>query len=357
MMHLASQSLLFPFAEYWGFYVGFTAFVFLLLGLDLGVFHRKAHAVSMKEAAGWTVAWMVLAILFCGALWWYAGFRFPDRMDAVVAAGYSTAQAAANAVSLQFLTGYVVEWSLSIDNMFVFVVLFGYFNIPSAAQHRVLFYGIVGALVFRAIFIGLGALLLKYKWVVLLFGIFLIGTGIKLIFTKEKEKDPETNLVLRLLRKWMPLTPKLHGQRFFVREAGKWVGTPLFVTLVMIEVSDIVFAVDSVPAIFAITREPFIVFTSNVFAILGLRSMYFLLAGAADKFYLLKYGLGTVLVFVGLKMTVPSAWYPESWEGHFPIVWSLAFICSVIGGSMVLSVVFPKKHEESKHEPAASKPS
>jgi tellurite resistance protein TerC len=232
--------------------------------------------------------------------------------------GLLNAQAAANAVSLQFLTGYVVEWSLSIDNMFVFVVLFRLLQHPSAAQHRVLFYGIVGALVFRAIFIGLGALLLKYKWVVLLFGIFLIGTGIKLIFTKEKEKDPETNLVLRLLRKWMPLTPKLHGQRFFVREAGKWVGTPLFVTLVMIEVSDIVFAVDSVPAIFAITREPFIVFTSNVFAILGLRSMYFLLAGAADKFYLLKYGLGTVLVFVGLKMTVPSAWYPESWEGALP---------------------------------------
>lgn len=340
---LASQQLLFPFAEYWGFYAGFTAFVFVLLGLDLGVFHRKARAVTMKEALGWTLTWMTLAVIFCGALWWYAGFRLPDRMDAVLAAGYTSASQAANAVALQFLTGYVVEESLSVDNMFVFVVLFGYFNIPAHLQHRVLFYGIVGALVFRAIFIALGAALLQYKWVVLIFGAFLILTGIKLIFAAEREKDPEKNIVLRLLRRWMPLTPRLHGQHFFVKEAGKWVGTPLFVTLVMIEISDIVFAVDSVPAIFAITKEPFIVFTSNVFAILGLRSLYFLLAGAADKFHMLKYGLGIVLMFVGCKMVVPSAWYPESWNGHFPITWSLGIICGVIGGAMVLSVAYPRR--------------
>lgn len=351
MITLAEQQLLFPFSEYWGFYLGFTAFVLLLLGLDLGVFHRKAHAVSMKEATGWTVAWMTLATLFCGGLWWYASVRLPDRLDAVLAAGYATAQDAANAVALQFLTGYIVEQSLSVDNMFVFVVLFGFFAIPPQLQHRVLFYGILGALAFRAIFIALGAALLKYKWVVLVFGAFLILTGIKLIFAPEKQQDPEKNVVLRLLRKWMPLTPHLHGQKFLVRDAGRWVGTPLFVTLVMIEFSDIIFAVDSVPAIFAITREPFIVFTSNVFAILGLRSLYFLLAGAADKFHMLKYGLGIVLVFVGCKMVVPSAWYPASWEGHFPIMWSLGIICGVIAVSMVLSILFPAKKEEAVGSP------
>lgn len=346
MTLLAEQALLFPFAEYWGFYVGFAAFVLLLLGLDLGVFHRKAHAVSMKEAASWTVAWMVLALVFCGCLWWYAGHRLPDRMDAVTAAGYTSAQSAANAVALQFLTGYIVEESLSVDNMFVFVVLLGFFGIPANLQHRVLFYGIIGALAFRAIFIALGAVLLKYQAVVIIFGAFLILTGIKLLFAPEKEKDPETNFVLRLLRKWLPLTPKLHGQKFLVREAGKLVATPLFLALVMIEVSDIIFAVDSVPAIFAITREPFIVFTSNVFAILGLRSLYFLLAGAADKFHMLKYGLGIVLMFVGLKMVTPASWYPESWGGHFPITWSLGIICGVIGAAMGLSILFPARRTQ-----------
>ena len=259
----------------------------------------------------------------------------------------------------QFLTGYVVEQSLSVDNMFVFVVIFGFFAIPPALQHRVLFYGILGALAFRAIFIAIGAALIQYKVVVIVFGAFLVLTGIKIIFAPEKEKDPEKNPVLKLLRRWIPLTQKFHGQRFFVKEeaadphgsgkvALRWVGTPLFVALAMIEVSDIVFAVDSVPAIFAVTREPFIVFTSNVFAILGLRSLYFLLAGAHDKFHMLKYGLGIVLVFVGIKMTMPEAWYPASWEGHFPIGWSLLFIVGVIGGSMVLSVLRPKR----EHGPA-----
>jgi tellurite resistance protein TerC len=348
-----AESLLFPFAEYWGFYAGFTAFVFVLLALDLGVFHRKAHAVSMKEATGWTIAWMALAVVFCAGLWWYCGYRFPDRLEEVVAAGYESPQKAANEVALQFLTGYVVEQSLSVDNMFVFVVIFGFFGIPSSLQHRVLFYGILGALAFRAVFIALGAALIQYQWVVVVFGAFLVFTGIKIIFAPEREADPEKNPVLRLLRRWIPLTPVMHGQRFLVREeapapgggakAMRWVGTPLFVALCMIEVSDIVFAVDSVPAIFAVTREPFIVFTSNVFAILGLRSLYFLLAGAHDRFHLLKYGLGIVLVFVGVKMTMPASWYPASWDGHFPIGWSLAFILSMIGGSMVASVAWPKR--------------
>jgi tellurite resistance protein TerC len=355
MTALLAESLLFPFAEYWAFYAGFTAFVFVLLALDLGVFHRKAHAVSMKEATAWTVVWMSLAVVFCGALWWYCGYRFPDRLEAVTAAGYASAQEAANAVALQFLTGYVVEQSLSVDNMFVFVVIFGFFAIPPSLQHRVLFYGILGALAFRAVFIAIGAALIKFNVVVIVFGAFLIFTGIKIIFAPEKEADPEKNPVLKLLRRWIPLTPVLHGQRFLVREeaaapggtgakALRWVGTPLFVALCMIEVSDIVFAVDSVPAIFAVTKEPFIVFTSNVFAILGLRSLYFLLAGAADKFHMLKYGLGIVLVFVGVKMTMPVSWYPASWDGHFPMGWSLAFIVTMIAGSMVASVVWPKRH-------------
>lgn len=359
---LANENILFPFAEYWGFYAGFTTFVFVLLALDLGVFHRKAHAVSMKEATAWTVAWMSLAVVFCGLLWWYCSYRFPqpDRVESVLAAGYHTPAAAAKEVALQFLTGFVVEQSLSVDNMFVFVVIFGFFHIPAALQHRILFYGILGALAFRAAFIAIGAALIQYKAVVIVFGAFLVFTGIKIIFTPEKEKDPEHNPILKLLRRFVPLTSKFHDQRFFVKElapdphgtgkqALRWVGTPLFVALIMIEVSDIVFAVDSVPAIFAVTKEPFIVFTSNVFAILGLRSLYFLLAGAHDKFHMLKYGLGIVLVFVGIKMTLPESWYPASWEGHFPMGWSLAFIVGVIGGSMVLSVMLPKKHAPAKH--------
>jgi tellurite resistance protein TerC len=337
------MDLLFPFAEYWWFYFGFTAFVVLLLALDLGVFHRHAHAVTFRESLSWSIVWVALALTFNYAFYLYA-----------VTQGGAERGAQAG---LEFLTGYIVEKSLAVDNIFVFVMVFAYFGIPAQYQHRVLFYGIIGALLFRAIFIALGAVLLKYKWIVLIFGFFLIATGIKLIFAPEKPKDPEHNIVLRMLRKWVPLTPKLHGQRFFVKEAGKWVGTPLFVTLAMIEVSDIVFAVDSVPAIFAITNEPFIVYTSNVFAILGLRSLYFLLAGAADKFHMLKYGLGIVLVFVGCKMVTPTAWYPASWDGHFPIVWSLGIICGVIGGSMALSIAYPKKHEPEQASPGPGNPS
>lgn len=354
---IATQQLLFPFADYWPVYVAFVAFVLVLLAMDLGIFHKTPHAVSMREATMWVCVWMTLATIFCGLLWWYCGERFPrpEWAEVLAAAGYTSPQQAANTIALEFLTGYIVEQSLSVDNMFVFVVIFGFFAVPPHLQHRVLFYGIMGALVFRAIFIALGAALIQYHWVVIVFGAFLIFTGLKIMFAAEREQDPEKNPVLKLLRRWIPLTPVFHGQRFFVKEevagaasggkkALRWVGTPLFVALAMIEVSDIIFAVDSVPAIFAITREPFIVFTSNTFAILGLRSLYFLLAGAADKFHLLKYGLGIVLTFVGVKMTMPGSWYPESWGGKFPTEWSLAFIVSVIAGSMILSVVFPKRH-------------
>jgi tellurite resistance protein TerC len=243
--------------------------------------------------------------------------------------------AAAVRVGLEFLTGYVVEKSLSVDNIFVFVLVFGFFAIPPMYQHRVLFYGILGALVFRAIFIALGSVLLQYEWVILLFGVFLIATGIKILIAPQSKMDPDRNPVIRLFRWLFPVTSEFHGDRLLVRIRGVLHATPLMVALVLIETSDVVFAVDSVPAIFALTSEPLIVFTSNVFAILGLRSLYFLLAGAVEKFYLLKYGLGLVLIFVGLKM----AWLNEAFGGKFPIGWSLGIIAGIVGGSVVLSLL------------------
>jgi len=332
--------ILFPFADYWWFYGGFTLFVLGMLALDLGVFHRSAHEVSFKEALVWSIVWISLAMLFCLGFWQYAHYKFP--LDPrLLAAGLTAAQASvlANQTALEFLTGYVVEKSLSVDNVFVFVVVFSYFAIPAKYQHRVLFYGILGALVFRIIFIALGAALMQLHWVILLFGIFLILTGIKILFAPEKPIDPEKNPVIRLLRKMIPVTPTLEGQSFFVRKNGILHATPLFVCLVFLEITDIVFAVDSVPAIFAITKEPLIVFTSNVFAILGLRAMFFMLAGVMHKFRFLKYGLGLILVFVGLKMV----WLNEAFGGKFPIVWSLAIIATLLTTSVVASLAIPPK--------------
>jgi tellurite resistance protein TerC len=320
---------LFPFADYWWFYGLFTLFVLAMLALDLGVFHRKAHAVSVKEAFIWTTVWVGLAMVFCAGLYYYAQWKFPIDPRLI---GLDHA-ALARQTGLEFLAGYVIEASLSVDNIFVFVVVLGYFAVPPQYQHRVLFYGILGALVFRAIFISLGALLMQFHWVILLFGAFLILTGIKILFAPDKPIEPEKNPVLRLLRRLLPVTPGLHGNKFLVRENGIWHATPLLVCLVFIEISDIVFAVDSVPAIFALTREPLIVFTSNAFAILGLRSLYFLLAGVMHKFRFLKYGLGIVLVFVGLKMV----WLNEAFGGKFPISWSLGIIGAVLGASIAIS--------------------
>ncbi len=328
---------LFPFAEYWWFYAGFLAFVLMLLALDLGVFHRKAHAVSFRESAVWTVVWVTLALLFNYGLYEYAAWKFPQDARLMAVPGFDP-QAAATRVGLEFLTGYVVEKSLSVDNLFVFVLVFSYFAIPAVYQHRVLFYGIVGALLFRAIFIAMGSFLMQYHWVILIFGAFLIVTGLKMMFTPDKEVDPEKNLLLRLFRRFVPVTNKLDGPRFFVREGGRRWATPLFVALLFLEATDVIFAVDSVPAIFALTSEPLIVFTSNIFAILGLRSLYFMLAGAVDKFYLLKYGLAVVLIFVGLKMV----WLNELFDGKFPISWSLGIICAVIAASVVLSLLRPR---------------
>jgi tellurite resistance protein TerC len=328
---------LFPFADYWWFYLCFTGFVLLMLALDLGVFHREAHAVSFREAAAWSGVWVALALLFNFLLYQYALWKFPLDPRLAAVPGFDPSGAAWR-VALEFLTGYVVEKSLSVDNIFVFVLVFGYFAIPAKYQHRVLFYGIVGALVFRAAFIAAGSALMQYHWVVVLFGAFLILTGVKMMFAPEKPVEPEKNLLVRLFRRLVPTTPALHGQRFFVRLGGVLHATPLFVALLFLEATDVVFAVDSVPAIFALTGEPLVVFTSNIFAILGLRALYFMLAGALDKFHLLKYGLAVVLVFVGLKMV----WLDGLFGGKFPIGPSLAVIASVIAASIAGSLLFPK---------------
>lgn len=269
---------LFPFSHYWWFYAAFTGFVPLLLTLDVGVFHRKAHEVSIKEATTWTVIWIAMALVFNLALY----------------------------------------------------------------QHRILFYGIIGALIFRSIFISAGSILMQYHWVVLLFGIFLVLTGVKMLFAPENKMDPDKNPLVRLFRKLVPVTPEIHEQKFFVRIKGILHATPLMVALVFVEATDIIFAVDSVPAIFALTSEPIVVFTSNIFAMLGLRALYFVLAGAMDKFHLLKYGLALVLIFVGLKM----AWLNSLFGGKFPVTLSLAIITGIIGVSVALSLWFPRKSEE-----------
>lgn len=333
---------LFPLAQYWWFYAGFTLFVIGVLALDLGVFHRKAHEVGFREAATWSVVWVLLAMLFCVGLYFYSGWAFAHDPRLLAIPGFDAA-AAAKQVSLEFLTGYIIEETLSVDNIFIFAVVFNYFAIPRKYQHRVLFFGILGAIFFRVLFIALGAALMQFEWVIWVFGGFLIITGLKLLVMPEKPIEPEKNFVIRLLRRFLPVTPELDGQKFFLRKNGVLFATPLFVCLVLLEMTDIVFAVDSVPAIFAITKEPLIVFTSNIFAILGLRAMFFLLAGVMHRFHLLKYGLGVILVFVGLKM----AWLNHAFGGKFPISWSLGIIGGVLTVAVAASLLFPAKAPEA----------
>jgi tellurite resistance protein TerC len=336
---------LFPLSDYWWLYLLFTGFVLALLSLDLGVFHRKAHAVSIREATIWSVVWIALALLFNYGLYQYAHWKFPQDARLMAIPGFDPA-GAAKQVGLEFLTGYVIEKSLSVDNIFVFVVVFSFFGIPAIYQHRVLFYGIIGALIFRAIFIALGSVLLQYKLVVYLFGGILILTGIKMMFAPEREIHPEKNPLIRLFTKFMPVSTALDGQKFFTVVNGVRHATPLFIALLFLEMTDVIFAVDSVPAIFAITREPLIVFTSNVFAILGLRSLYFMLAGAVERFALLKYGLALVLVFVGLKMV----WLNDLFGGKFPIGISLGIIGGVIAVSIIISLFRTRKKRPSAAE-------
>lgn len=292
------------------FWVGFNLFVVALLAIDLGVFHRNAHEVSLREAGIWSVVWVALALLFNVALYvfWGAG------------------------PALEFLTGYLIEKSLSVDNLFVFVLLFTYFAVPAKYQHRVLFWGVLGALVMRGAFIAAGAYMLQqFHWVIYLFGAVLVVTGIKMA-RRVDAYDPSRNPVLRLARRFLPLADRYHGQNFWVRDGGKWVATPLFLVLLLVEFTDLVFAIDSIPAIFAVTNEPFLVYTANVFAILGLRSMYFLLAGVIHRFVFLKYGLAATLVFVGVKMTLVDIY-------KVPVGASLAVVMCLIAGSIGASLL------------------
>ena len=295
----------------WG---GFIAFVLAMLALDLGVFHRQAHKVSVREAAVWSVVWVGLALAFNAILWKAFG---PQR-------------------GMEFLTGYLIEKALSVDNIFVFVLIFGAFSVPDTYQHRVLFWGILGALIMRAIFVGLGATLIaSFHWVLYLFGAFLVITGIKMLVMRDHGFDPRSNPVFRLFQRLVPAVDTYHGAAFTVKQGGRRFATPLLLVLVAVELTDLVFAVDSVPAIFAVTKDPFIVFTSNIFAILGLRSLYFLLAGVVDRFHLLKVGLSLVLVFVGVKMLVAEAY-------KIPVMVSLAVIGLLVGGSVAASLIWPK---------------
>lgn len=292
------------------FWVIFNGFVLLMLGLDLGVFHRKSHEVSVKEALTWTFVWIFLALVFNALIYFWRGQQ----------------------QALEFFTGYLVEKALSVDNIFVFIMVFTYFQIPTKYQHKVLFWGIIGALIMRVIFIFAGvALLEKFHFTIYIFGALLIFTGIKMFNHSNSKIDPGKNPVIRFFKKFMPVTQTLHEDKFFTTIDGKRFATPLFLVLILIETTDLIFAVDSIPAILAITQDQFIVYTSNVFAILGLRSLYFALSGIIHRFWLLSYGLAVVLVFVGVKMILIDFY-------KIPIELSLLFIASVITASVVLSL-------------------
>jgi len=335
------EMILFPFDTYWWFYLGFTLFVLILLALDLGVFHKKAKEVSFKEASIWTGIWIGIALCFNYLFYLFARYRFSTHEQYAGLADF-VPHIQAKTSALEFLTGYLVEKSLAIDNIFIFIVVFAYFGIPKKYQHHILFWGILGALVFRAIFIALGSILMQYHWIVMFFGGLLIATGIKMFFSGTTAQSLENNFIVKQLNKIFRVYPKHVGQKFFLKKDGLIYVTPLFLALLFLELSDIVFAVDSVPAIFSITTEPLIVFTSNIFAILGLRSMYFMLAGSIDRFAYIKYGLASVLVFVGLKMVYLN----QLFDGKFPIKWSLGIIALLIGSSILTSLVLapPQKN-------------
>ena len=291
-------------------WVVFIASVLALLALDLGVFHRKAHAVSLREAAIWTAVWVTLSVLFGGWIWWRGGAE----------------------PGLQFFTGYAVEYSLSVDNIFVFVLLFNYFAVPAEYQHRVLFWGILAALVMRGVFIALGvAIIERFAWVLYGFGVFLVFTGVRMFRHNNIEVHPEQNPAVKLCRRWLPFTPGWVGPKFFARQDGRLMATPLFLVFVVVNVTDVVFATDSIPAVFAITLNPFLIFTSNICAVMGLRSLYFLLAGAMNLFVYLQQALAVILTYVGVKMLVVR------WV-HIPTPVSLGFIAAILAVAMVASL-------------------
>ncbi len=295
-------------------WIGFILFVLSMLALDLGVFHRKSHTVSLRESAIWSVVWVSLALIFNAGVWYFSG----------------------STKALEFLTGYLIELSLSVDNLFVFALLFSYFAVPQEYQHRVLFWGILGALAMRAIMIGAGVYLLShFAWLIYVFGAFLIVTGIKMLLNKGEEIHPEKNPLVRLVRRFLPVTKTYEGDKFLVRNQGRLMATPLLLVLVLVEGTDLVFAVDSIPAIFAVTTDPFIVYTSNVFAIMGLRSLYFALSGVMNKFHYLKVGLGVVLAFVGVKMLLGHTAY------KIDTLVSLGVIVTVLAVTVVASLLRP----------------
>jgi tellurite resistance protein TerC len=299
-------------------WVGFNAFVLIMLALDLGVFHRKSHEVTVKEALTWTGVWITLALAFNVFIYYY----FNEEL------------------AVQFLTGYLIEKSLSIDNIFVIILIFSYFQVPLSYQHKVLFLGILGALVMRVIFIFAGIELIhRFHWLIYIFGGFLIVTGIRMLFSDETKIDPEKNFFVRMVRKIIPVTNEYDGDKFFTRVNGALWATPLFLALIVVEGTDLIFAVDSIPAILAISDEPFIVYTSNAFAILGLRSLYFALAGIEKYFKYLKYGLAVILVFVGTKMAIADLF-------KIPVEISLLVIAVILGTSMLASVRKSKKEEK-----------
>ena len=299
------------------FWIAFISFVILMLAIDLGVFHRKSHVVAFKESLAWTIVWMMLAMLFSIIIYFWKG---PDK-------------------SIEFITGYIIELSLSVDNLFVFILIFSYFHVPLIYQHKVLFWGILGALVMRVIFIFAGvALITKFHWIIYVFGAIIIFSGLKMLFQKDKKIEPDKNPIIKLIKKFIPVTNSYQGDKFFVKiQKGAWAATPLFIVLVFVEMTDLIFAVDSIPAILAITTDTFIVFTSNVFAILGLRSLYFCLAGMLNLFRFLHIGLAFILIFIGLKMVL-SDFY------KIPIEYALITVISILVSSVVASLIFKKPH-------------
>lgn len=305
-------------------WLGFSLFILTMLSLDLGLFNRKAHTIKYKEAWIWSTVWVTLAMIFCGLVFYYQG----------------------NVRGFEFLTGYLIELSLSVDNLFVFLLIFSYFKVPAQFQHRVLFWGVMGALIMRLTMIFVGAALIsRFHWIIYIFGAFLVYTGIKMFRHDEIDIHPDQNPIVRFVTRFLPIARHYEGDKFFTTIDGKRTGTLLLLVLIVVEVTDLVFAVDSIPAIFAITQDTFIVYTSNVFAILGLRSMYFLLAGVVEKFRYLRLGLAIVLTFIGIKMLVTAVGF------HIKIEYSLIFVALVLVGSVVASVLFPPKPDEIPEKP------
>jgi tellurite resistance protein TerC len=301
------------------FWVGFIAFVLAMLALDLGVFHRKPHEVRPKEAGIWVSVWVALALAFAAGLHFWAGKH----------------------VALTFLTGYVIEEALSADNIFVMVLIFEYFRVPKNCQHRVLFYGILGALIMRGLFIAAGAALVSnFHWVLYVFGALLVVTGIRMAIKSDDEFDGEQNRMVKMVRKYLPISADFHGKHFFIMENGRRIATPLLLVLVLVEFTDLIFAIDSIPAIFGVTTDPFLVFTSNIFAVMGLRSLYFLLAAVVDRFHLLKYGLALILTFVGFKMLT------EKWI-EIDVGLSLGIILGVLAASVLASLIWTRDEKNA----------